>query len=105
MRPRASIAILCLGASQSFGGNVPCLEKSRSWLKEGGRLLLGEGYWKREPADAYLSALGATRDEMGSHAENAARAVEFGFNVLLTSTSNDDEWDAYEGLYCRAARR
>lgn len=95
-------AIPCLGASQSFGGNLACLEKSRSWLKERGRLLLGEGYWKREPADAYLSALGATRDEMGSHAENAARAVEFGFNVLLTSTSSDDEWDAYEGLYCRA---
>src|SRR5438093_9965905 len=60
---------------------------------------------KRPPEPEYLEALGATEDEMTTHAGNAARAREAGFRVLSTATSNDDEWDEYEGRYCAAIER
>jgi len=42
---------------------------------------------------------------MTTHAGNAAHEREAGFWVLSTLTSNDDEWDEYEGRYCAAMER
>ncbi|MFJ2987591.1 SAM-dependent methyltransferase [Collimonas sp. NPDC087041] len=98
-------AILCIGSSHAFGGFDACLDTSMKWLKPGGLLLVGEGYWKQPASDAYLAVLGATRDELCGHAENAARGVARGFAMLRSATSNDDEWDDYEGTYCHAVMR
>ena len=47
----------------------------------------------------------ADEEELSDHAGNAERAVRAGFQVLYTTTANADEWDEYEGLYCRAKLR
>jgi hypothetical protein len=31
--------------------------------------------------------------------------VALGFTALYTAVSSDDDWDHYEGLYCRAVER
>jgi hypothetical protein len=58
-----------------------------------------------QPSWAQALSLGATEDERTTHAGNAECAREAGFRVLSTLTSNDDEWDEYEGRYCAAMER
>jgi SAM-dependent methyltransferase len=102
-RPRQSYAaIICVGSTHAFGSLEACLQTSFDWLRPGGRLLVADGYWKQEPCQEYLDVLQGARDEFTSHAGNAERARSHGYLVLRTATSNDDEWDEYEGEYCNA---
>src|SRR5438132_11640629 len=48
----------------SVGAVTPLSDLAR-WARPGGLVLLGDGYWRRQPTEEYLAALGATRDEMG----------------------------------------
>jgi SAM-dependent methyltransferase len=98
-------AILCVGSTHAFGSFDECLRLAFDWLKPNGRLLVADGYWKQSPSQDYLDAIGGTADEFVSHAENARRASSLGYNLLRTATSNDDEWDEYEGRYCDAMMR
>ncbi|MEP7182731.1 MAG: methyltransferase domain-containing protein [Betaproteobacteria bacterium] len=98
-------AILCMGSSQAIGTLADALTWAFRALAPGGTALFADGYWKRTPDPAYLERLGATEDEMTSHAGNVARARDAGFRVLATATANDDEWDDYEGRYCAAVER
>jgi SAM-dependent methyltransferase len=95
-------AILCVGSTHALGGFEPSLAICRQWLKPGGVLLVGEGYWKRPPPHEYLIMLGATEDELSSHAENIARARAQGFKLRLAMASSAEEWDRYEHMYCQA---
>ncbi len=95
-------AILCVGSTHAFGSFEECLRVASDWLKPNGSLLIAEGYWRQPPAQGYLDAIDGTADEFVSHAENARRATGFGFNLLRTATSSEDEWDEYEGRYCDA---
>jgi cyclopropane fatty-acyl-phospholipid synthase-like methyltransferase len=95
-------AVLCVGSTHALGGYERCLAICRQWLKPGGVLLVGEGYWKRQPSSEYLATLGAAEDELISHAENVARALAQGFTLRLALESSDEEWDRYEHMYCQA---
>ncbi|MEO6919634.1 MAG: class I SAM-dependent methyltransferase [Collimonas sp.] len=86
-------AILCVGSTHALGGFERCLAIFKQWLKPGGTLLMGEGYWKQGPSDKYLAVLGATEDELTSHAENAERAVAHGYRLRAMAASGDNEWD------------
>jgi cyclopropane fatty-acyl-phospholipid synthase-like methyltransferase len=98
-------AVICIGSSQAVGSLAGAFAWAWTVLAPGGGALFADGYWKRSPEPKYLKALGAAEDEMTTHAGNAARAREAGFRVLSTLTSNDDEWDEYEGRYCAAMER
>jgi SAM-dependent methyltransferase len=93
-------AIICVGSTHAFGSFDECLRVCMEWLKPGGRLLVADGYWKQRPAPEYLDVLNGTEDEFVTHAENAERARIRGYSLVCTATSNDDEWDEYEGKYC-----
>ncbi|MFN3429180.1 MAG: SAM-dependent methyltransferase [Candidatus Sericytochromatia bacterium] len=71
-------------------------------VRPGGYVLAGEGYWRREPSQAYLEALGATRDEMLDHAGNVAAGEAAGLTPWHAVTASTDEWDAYEWRYGRS---
>lgn len=97
-------AILCLGASGAMGGYTACLAQLDYWLKPGGYLLIGEGYWKREPAAEYLDLTGIPEAEMATHADNAQFAIQLGWEYLMSYTASEEEWDAFEGRYHLAVR-
>jgi SAM-dependent methyltransferase len=98
-------AVVCMGSSHAVGSLADAFAWAWTVLAPGGVALFADGYWKRPPDPKYLEVLGAAEDEMTTHAGNAARAREVGFRVLSTATSNDDEWDEYEGRYCAAIER
>ncbi len=63
--------LLCMGATQAFGGLDATARVARETLRGGSLLLIGEGYWRAMPDDEYLKVLGAERDELSTHAKNA----------------------------------
>jgi len=83
-----------LGAS--IDGFRPTLARLAGHLRAGGLALLGEGYWRREPDDAYLEALGATRDEMADYPGLFAAAAEAGLEPRYAVTASTDDLDRYE---------
>lgn len=96
---------VCVGSSHAYGGYRDTL-RALAWIvKPGGSLLIGDGYWKRDPTPEYLALLEALTDELTDHAGNVAAAVEEGLTPLFASVSSDDDWDYYEGLYALSVER
>ncbi|GAA3813121.1 class I SAM-dependent methyltransferase [Amycolatopsis tucumanensis] len=54
--------VFCVGATHAFGGLLPALAAVRKVLAPGGRVVVGEGYWEREPSAAAVEALGDLAD-------------------------------------------
>ena len=98
-------AALCTGSTHAFGGYRQTLRALARAVRPGGQILVGEGYWRKDPDVGYLAALGTTRAEFHDHAGNVAVAVEEGLVPLYSTVSSGDEWDRYEGLYLRAVER
>ena len=103
--PDSFDAAVCIGASHACGGYRPTLRALRRLVKPGGHVLVGEGYWRGEPAVAYLRALEATREEFTDHAGNVTAGIDEGLLPMYAAASSQDEWDHYEGLYARAIER
>jgi len=95
----------CVGSTHALGGLAPALRSLHSWTRPGGWVVVGEGFWMREPDPEYLAALGATRDELGEGGwvEEAARGI--GLEVVEAWTSTREAWDAYEGALLRGVER
>ncbi len=96
---------VCMGATEVFGGYTGTLEALSALVRPGGYVAVGEGYWKREPAQAYLDLLGATREEFASHAENVVAGVARQLTPLYAWASSEDDWDRYEWVHCGAVER
>jgi SAM-dependent methyltransferase len=95
----------CLGASWVFGGHRGTLRALSRAVRPGGKVLVGEPFWKAEPAAEYLAWAGMTRADFASHAENVAIGESEGLIPLLAWVSSDEDWDRYETLQWRAAAR
>jgi hypothetical protein len=65
--------------------------------------VVGEPYWRQEPAEEYLVAIGEERNSFGTHYENVEAGQELGLELVYTLVSNTDDWDKYEGLQWFAA--
>ncbi len=96
---------LCVGSTHALGGAAPALGALGPLLLPGGLLLLGEGYWKREPDPGYLAAIGGTRESLRDRAGNEALGPEAGLVPLETLDTSTAEWDRYEDLYAGNVER
>jgi ubiquinone/menaquinone biosynthesis C-methylase UbiE len=101
----AYAAALCIGSTHAYGDYLGTLAGLQRLVRPGGQIVIGEGYWKQPPDTAYLALLGAEPDELTDHVTNVTRAGAAGLIPLYSTVSSDDEWDHYEGLYCRAIER
>lgn len=102
VEPASLDLAVCVGATHIFGGYRGTLRRLRPLVRPGGYVLVGEGFWRREPSPEYLAALGGTREEFLDHAGNVAAAVELGLTPHYAAVSSEDDWDRYEWLHCRA---
>ncbi|WP_049658712.1 cyclopropane-fatty-acyl-phospholipid synthase family protein [Kitasatospora sp. MY 5-36] len=88
--------VLCVGATHAFGGLLPTLAAARELLAPGGRLLVGEGFWQREPSGAALDGLGAAREDFADLATTTERVLAEGWTPVFGLVSTEQEWDEYE---------
>lgn len=70
VEPESLDLVSCLEGCHILGGFQSTLQQVKSWVKPGGYILLGDGYWKQEPQPEYLAAFGGCRDECMTHAQN-----------------------------------
>ncbi|WP_405973016.1 class I SAM-dependent methyltransferase [Streptomyces sp. NBC_00988] len=99
--------VLCLGASQALSAEEPprhtveALRELRRLVADGGRVLLGEGFWQRPPTTAELAGMWpeARADEHYGLATLVDHAVAAGFRPEWTETANADEWEEFESAY------
>jgi SAM-dependent methyltransferase len=89
-------AVLCVGATHAFGGLLPTLAAARRHLAPGGCVVVGEGFWERDPGPAALDALGATAADYAGLAGTVDQIVADGWAPVYGHTSTLDEWDEYE---------
>jgi SAM-dependent methyltransferase len=95
----------CLGASWTFGGHRATIRALAAAVRPGGKVLVGEPFWKREPAAEYLESTGMRAGDFGSHEENVQAGVAEELVPWLALVSSGDEWDRYETLQWRATAR
>ncbi|MEA2381985.1 MAG: hypothetical protein QOH72_1956 [Solirubrobacteraceae bacterium] len=99
-------AVLNVGASHVHGGYPAALGVLRSLVADRGAVVLGEGYWAREPSAAFLDALGgATADELPDLESLRAAAHAAGFAVETQALASEADWAAYEETLAANAER
>lgn len=95
--PGSLAAISMLGAPRLGDGLAATLDRVRTWLRPGGTLLLGEGFWTRPPGDLYLAATGIAAGELTDHWGVIETGRRAGLTLLCARVSSRDEWDEFEG--------
>jgi len=104
---RSFDAAICIAATHAFGPPGQALPRALEALSgmvvRGGRLLIGEGFWKQEPAAGYLAATGFECHHLTDHAGNLRLGEAAGLGILHHETSSLDEWDEFEAMFWRAA--
>ncbi|ELS54825.1 SAM-dependent methyltransferase [Streptomyces viridochromogenes] len=99
--------VLCVGASQALSTaqsprhTTEALRELRRLVTDGGRVLLGEGFWQRTPTPAELSGMwpGASATDHHDLATLLDLAVAAGFRPEWTETASLDEWEEFESAY------
>jgi SAM-dependent methyltransferase len=102
-KPESFDLVACIGASWIYGGHKETLKTLKAMAAPGSWVVVGEPYWRQEPAAAYLEAIGQERSSFGMHCENAEAGQTLGLELVYTMASNPDDWDRYEGLQWYAA--
>ncbi|KZN30424.1 hypothetical protein N480_05585 [Pseudoalteromonas luteoviolacea S2607] len=91
---------VCNGSSHAFGTQEAALpnmaQQAYELLGRGGRLLLGECYWKKAPPQAFLDFLGQPASIYRDYKSNIEVFEKYGFKPLYATSSNQDEWDDFE---------
>jgi SAM-dependent methyltransferase len=88
--------VLCVGASQAWGGAAPALEALTGLVRPGGRVLFGDGCWEKPPTGAAMAMFG---DHVLPLADLVGLATGTGWRVLGLSTADQREWDDFESSW------
>jgi SAM-dependent methyltransferase len=105
LEPASFDCALSFGASHAFGQFAEALAALAALVRPGGEIMIADPYWRIEPAEEFLAFLGAKSTVHLTHAGNEAAGLAVGLMPLYSCVSNADEWDHYEGLFCRAVER
>ena len=86
----------CLGSVHALGGLHPGLARMAELTRPGGWVLLADGFWRREPDPAYLSALGATADELPDRTGLLLAGERHGLTTTYVAETSEEAFDRYE---------
>jgi SAM-dependent methyltransferase len=84
--------VLSVGATHAFGGLLPTLAAARKHLAPGGRILIGDGFWEREPSQAAVEMLG----DFTNLPTTMDRVLADGWTPVYGHVSTRQELDDYE---------
>lgn len=88
--------VLAIGVTHVWGGTVAALQKLPALVRPGGRLLLGDGYWEREPSEAARATFG---EQILSLTALVTEVLSAGWRVLHQSSADQREWDEFESAW------
>lgn len=90
--PHGFDLVLSVGAAHAFGGLLPTLAAAREHLAPGGRVLIGDGFWEREPSPEAIEMLG----DFADLATTVDRVMAAGWTPVHGHVSTRQELDDYE---------
>ena len=79
------------------------MKKLKRIVRPGGRILIGEGYWKQKPDPQYLDFMGEPTGIYRSHNETVIDLRALGVTPIHACTANVDEWDEFAWGHLRRA--
>lgn len=103
--PAAFDLTVMLGGGGISGGVAGICAKLAQWTRQGGHVLIGEGFWARTPTAEYLAHLDAAEEEFCDHRGNVQAGSDVGLIALHANVASADEWDEYEWKYSRSVER
>ena len=59
-------------------------------------MVIADGFWSRPPDPAFLTALGATEDELPSFEGLLGTCTAAGLDPVWVATSSPSDWERYE---------
>lgn len=96
---------IAVGAAGIWEGYETALRSLAELVRPGGHVLFGEGYWRRDPSDAYLRALGAEREELPDYEGLVAAAAGGGLELVEALASSEVDWERYERCWAANGER
>lgn len=100
---------ICIGSTHAFGAGDAAypntIRRMQELVRPGGWVLLGEGYWKQEPAPEYLALIGDPVGIYRDHAANISFAEARGWIPIYAAVSSEDDWDHFEWSHQMKVRR
>jgi hypothetical protein len=76
------------------------VRRGLGWLRDavapGGAVVIADGFWSRPPDPAFLTALGATEDELPSFEGLLGTCTAAGLDPVWVATSSPSDWERYE---------
>jgi SAM-dependent methyltransferase len=91
--------VVMLGPGWPHDGLPGVLPLGRRHTAPGGLLFVADGCWRQPPTDAFLTVLGARRDELLSHVDNLDYAREAGLEVVWAAATSLADSDRYQSSY------
>lgn len=99
---------ICLGSSHAFADEKQAfpvtLERLSKSISRGGKILVGEGFWRKEPHMDYLDLLGEPVGIYRTFQENIICAAEVGLELVDADQATLSEWDIFERDHLRRSK-
>jgi SAM-dependent methyltransferase len=89
----------CIGSTHALGGLESTIDRLAELLRPGGYLVIGEGYWQRDPSREALSLLGASAGELTPLSGLLAAGEPRSLSLVYLATASDEDWHRYEWTY------
>lgn len=91
--------VASIGATHAFGSLTQTLDAIVPLVRTGGLVVVGDGYWRTDPSDEWLAALGATRDELADRESLIATIEAAGLDVETAVDASSADVDAYNDAW------
>jgi cyclopropane fatty-acyl-phospholipid synthase-like methyltransferase len=88
-------AAAAIGAGDAVGGYAEALARLAELVASGGRVVLGEAYWLREPSAEYVASLGIERSTLPTYDEMIRAGSEAGLLPRYAVASSLEVRDRY----------
>jgi SAM-dependent methyltransferase len=99
--------VACVGATWIGGGLDGTVAQLARSLRPGGLMLIGEPYWRREPADqaAVEGSFARSRDDFRTLPGLVGHFGDLGYDVVEMVLADQDSWDRYQAAQWLNLRR
>ena len=96
--PEQPVAMVCCVGGPHLGGTLEThLDTLQRWVRPGGTVLVGEGFWKSLPPPEYVAATGIAVEDLPTWAQLTEMTHRQGWRRAHTHVSTRAEWHAFEG--------
>ena len=95
LAPGTAALAASVGATHVFGSLGATLAAITALVHPGGLVIVGDGYWRADPPDEWLDALGARRDELGDRGALLTAIETAGLRVEYAVDASPSDIDTY----------